>query len=259
VWGLRIGVAGVPFWLLAAALLLAGGMGAGCLIAPVRSRLLRPLGLDPRSAVHTVAAIAFALTLLLAAGDFIELQSTSDEATPIYPTDPFASFLSDTTLALAGVGLLQTRTLRAAIARLDLKPLGMRQLAWAVAAAALLRASIGLMEHAESILFPALSALEDRFDYEFVNIPPLVGAILVSFSAGAGEEILFRGALQPRLGIVLTALLFATTHTQYQLPGLVMIFLVGIALGLMKQRTSTTFVVSVHALYDIGAFLLPDL
>lgn len=259
VWRFRLDLADVPFSLLAVVLAVAGGMSAACLSRSAREWLLRPLRLHPESAVHTVCAIAFALALLLSAGDFVALQSGPDGATPIYPTDPFTSLLSDTTLAMAGVGLMQTRNLRATIARLDLKPVGARQLAWAVLAAACLLAGIGLMERAESVLFPAVYALENRFEYEFVNIPPFVGAILVSVSAGAGEEILFRGAIQPRFGVVLTALIFAATHTQYQVPGLIMIFLMGLALGVMKQRTSTTFAAGVHVLYDIGAFLLPDL
>lgn len=42
------------------------------------------------------------------------------------------------------------------------------------------------------------------------------------------------------------------------LPVPLMIFLMGVGLGLLKQRTSTTFTACVHVVYDIGAFLLPD-
>jgi membrane protease YdiL (CAAX protease family) len=111
------------------------------------------------------------------------------------------------------------------------------------------------MEWAESLALPGLHALEDRFDYEFVGIPLVAGAVLVSVSAGVGEEVLFRGALQPRLGIVLSAALFAILHVQYQIPGILMIFAVGAALGVIKQRTSTTFTILVHVVYDLVAFL----
>jgi hypothetical protein len=70
-----------------------------------------------------------------------------------------------------------------------------------------------------------------------------------------GEEILFRGALQPRLGIGLSAALFAVLHVQYQIPGILMIFAVGVGLGLVKRRTSTTFTIVVHVVYDLAAFL----
>ena len=73
-----------------------------------------------------------------------------------------------------------------------------------------------------------------------------------------GEEVLLRGALQPRLGIVLTALLFGALHVQYQVPGMLVIVLIGIGLGIVKERTSTSCVILVHVLYDAGAFFLPD-
>jgi membrane protease YdiL (CAAX protease family) len=36
--------------------------------------------------------------------------------------------------------------------------------------------------------------------------------LFVSFCAGVGEEILFRGAIQPLIGIVLTAIVFVAIH-----------------------------------------------
>jgi hypothetical protein len=39
-------------------------------------------------------------------------------------------------------------------------------------------------------------------------------------------------------------------------PGILMIFVVGLALGLLKRRTSTTFAVIVHVVYDLGVFLI---
>jgi len=39
--------------------------------------------------------------------------------------------------------------------------------------------------------------------------------LLLGLSAGIGEEITLRGALQPKLGLALTSLLFAALHVQY--------------------------------------------
>jgi membrane protease YdiL (CAAX protease family) len=156
------------------------------------------------------------------------------------------------------VGLGLTRSWRASLARLDIRPLTVRQLGIALAVTVLFHLVIGLLEHLESVFLPSIHALEERFGYDFVGLPPWVAAVLTSIAAGVGEEVLFRGALQPRLGVVLTALLFGALHVQYQVPGMVMIVLMGIALGVLKNRTSTTFTACVHALYDIGAFLLPD-
>jgi membrane protease YdiL (CAAX protease family) len=259
VWWTGVSPADLPPDWFALGLLLAGLMAPLGLASPVRRRVLRPLGLDPDSTVDAVAGAVVFLTLVFSAAVFVELRDAAPEAVEIYPIDPLVSLVGDVGLALAGVGFMQTRRLRATIRRLDLRWLPPRQVASAILIAALFHVIVAVMEHIETVLLPTVAALEDRFDYEFVGLPPVLGAVLVSLAAGIGEEMVFRGALQPRLGILRTALLFGAIHVQYQLPGMLMIFVVGIGMGLLKARTSTTFVICVHVVYDIGAFLLPDI
>jgi len=64
-----------------------------------------------------------------------------------------------------------------------------------------------------------------------------------------------RGALQPRLGLLLTSLVFAGLHVHYSWFGMATILLLGVLLGLIRNRTSTTVAILVHALYDIAAVL----
>jgi membrane protease YdiL (CAAX protease family) len=227
------------------------------LLLPARLRavLLRPLGLEPGSAVHVVTVAAMVLTVLSSIVLFVELQDEPSASIPFHPTDSLISVATDLALALAGVGFLLTRDLKAVLARLDLRPIRLPQVGWAAVTALAFNIVVGVMEWTERLVLPSLHALEDRFDYDFVGLPPLVGAALVSLAAGVGEEILFRGALQPRIGIGLSAALFAILHVQYQIPGILMIFVVGVALGLVKQRTSTTFTIVVHVVYDLIAFL----
>jgi membrane protease YdiL (CAAX protease family) len=241
---------------LAATLLLAAGLSLLLAADRVRALLLRPLGLDPASPVHAVVAVAIVLTVLTSIVLFSVLQREPATSIALYPTDSMVSLVSDVAIALAGVGFMLTRDFRTAGARLDLRPLRVRHLAWALGAATLFHLVVGAMEWTESIVLPGFHALEERFDYEFVGIPRLAGAALVSVTAGVGEEILFRGALQPRIGIVASAVLFAMLHVQYQVPGVLMILAVGLALGVLKRWTSTTFTVVVHVVYDLGAFLL---
>ena len=66
-----------------------------------------------------------------------------------------------------------------------------------------------------------------------------------------GEEILFRGALQPVFGIVFTSLLFAVVHVQYGLtPITLAVFLLGLILGILRKRTNTTVTILVHFGYN---------
>jgi membrane protease YdiL (CAAX protease family) len=254
-WRLDVEAPGLPAAELTAALLVTAALGGLLVSDRVRSLVLRPLGLDPASPVHVVVAAAVALTVLSSLELFVALQGEPPTTIPYYASDSVIAVLADTALALAGTGFLLTRDLPATLARLDLCPVRLGQAGWAVAAGLGMLAVVGVLDWTESVVLPTVHELEGRFDYEFVGIPPLAGFALVSVAAGVGEELLFRGALQPRLGIVLSAALFALVHVQYQVPGILMIFVVGLALGLLKRRTSTTFAMIVHVVYDLGVFL----
>ncbi len=223
-----------------------------------RALVTRPLDLDPDSAVHVVSGLGFVAALLFTATAFIDLQGEPAASLPLDVTDPIVALLGDGALALAGVGFMLTRGVRDTLARLDLRPLRPRALGAALVIAAAFHGGVWMLERVEGVVFPSLAALEDCFDYEFVGLPPVLGGVLLSIGVGIGEEMLFRGAMQPRFGILPSAALFAAFHVQYQIPGIVMIFLVGVGMGLIKRRTSTTFTAAVHVLYDIGAFVLPD-
>ena len=72
------------------------------------------------------------------------------------------------------------------------------------------------------------------------------------------EETLFRGALVPRLGVVVTAVLFAALHTQYAITFATLeVFVLGIGLGLLRVRSGSTLPCMVtHAGYNIAVGLL---
>lgn len=82
-------------------------------------------------------------------------------------------------------------------------------------------------------------------------------SVLLFASAGIGEEILFRGAIQPRFGIFLTSAFWALVHTQYQLSFVVLgLFLVGILFGLIRKYMNTTSAIIAHALYNALVVIL---
>jgi membrane protease YdiL (CAAX protease family) len=93
--------------------------------------------------------------------------------------------------------------------------------------------------------------LEDVTQDMTANIQNPVGAAALGLSAGVGEELLLRGAIQPRLGLVLTSLLFALLHTQYGLTFvLVGLFVVGMILGILRNRYGTMAAIIAHALFN---------
>ena len=79
---------------------------------------------------------------------------------------------------------------------------------------------------------------------------------IVALLAGLGEELLFRGALQPVLGLPLASVLVALAHsitpTYALLTGLM-----GLYLGWLAEASGTLWVpIATHALYDFIAFLV---
>jgi len=87
----------------------------------------------------------------------------------------------------------------------------------------------------------------------------------ISLAAGVGEEMLFRGALQPHLGIWVTSALFALAHlrgyrirelnrtTAAQLAGL---FGVSAALGALAHFGGLVTAIVVHVMVDVAGLLI---
>jgi len=76
-------------------------------------------------------------------------------------------------------------------------------------------------------------------------------AFMVAATAAVGEEIAFRGALQPVFGLWPTAIIFALTHIQYALtPAWLIILGVAVGFGWIRQRYNTTACILTHFLYD---------
>ncbi|MBK8021399.1 MAG: CPBP family intramembrane metalloprotease [Chloroflexi bacterium] len=79
--------------------------------------------------------------------------------------------------------------------------------------------------------------------------------IVLSLLVAFGEETFFRGALQPVFGNLLTSVFFLILHTQYTLtPASLLLFLVSLALGWLRNRHSTTAAFVAHFVYN-GALL----
>ncbi len=79
----------------------------------------------------------------------------------------------------------------------------------------------------------------------------------LSLFAGMGEELLFRGALQPLLGNVFTSLIFVGIHGYFKFksPGHIvfgsMMFGLSIVLGLLFAHAGLIAAMTAHAVYDL--------
>ncbi|SFF51308.1 CAAX protease self-immunity [Duganella sp. CF458] len=88
--------------------------------------------------------------------------------------------------------------------------------------------------------------------------------VWIALAAGFGEELLFRGALQPMLGIWLTSALFVLAHIKAynfnQLNGRVLIqaggvFVVSVFFGFVAQYVGLVAAMIIHAAIDIAGLL----
>lgn len=161
--------------------------------------------------------------------------------------------------ALAGVGFGVRRSLAGTAQRLGLRAPTVSELVTAgIVAAGLLGTAfiLGIIwqEIAPRDVFEQQNALNEAITS---SLTTLTLGFLVAFSAAVGEEIAFRGALQPVFGLWPTSILFAAIHIQYALtPASLLILLVALGLGWLRQRYNTTTSMVAHFLYNFSQIAL---
>jgi len=82
----------------------------------------------------------------------------------------------------------------------------------------------------------------------------------IAIAAGVCEELLFRGALQPRFGIFLSSVLWASYHLQYTchgFPSVANLYILGLGLlfGALRDRGGLLAAIAAHATYDATILL----
>jgi membrane protease YdiL (CAAX protease family) len=159
-------------------------------------------------------------------------------------------------VGFAAVGYRLRRDLRESMLRLGLGPLHSGHVAPVLLGLAALIAFNSGAEFFQRRYFAEWWLEDQRINQAIRSGLGFGEMLLLGLSAGIGEEITLRGALQPKLGLFWTSLLFAVLHVQYSWFGIAVIFAIGIILGVIRNRTNTTVPMAIHALYDIIAVLL---
>ena len=157
--------------------------------------------------------------------------------------------------ALLAIGFPLTRNLGCALARLGLGSVRWRGIGIGVLIGIGLAVFITVAEQwiVSLVAQTGLPMTEAELFEELASLPTsLIGAVLLGLSAGISEELLVRGVLQPRLGIVLANLVFAMAHgLQYGADGLIVVFLLGLLFGVLRMRLGLAPAIMAHAVYDI--------
>ena len=251
------------------AALLAGVLGAGLCVPPLRrlmgGRLKNAFWADPPI---FLALWLFVVVLANNAVSFLIFTQEPDVSRlfpggRLSPGTILTSQLPFVAVALFGVGLGVRRSPRETLARLGYGSISSKQLGVVVlfigVALALSVAADALFAELQPDLYRKVGELSDSL-FNPVGLSPfsaVLFGLLIGVGAGLGEETLFRGAVQPVLGILPTSILFASMHVQYG-PSLLLgyVFLLSIGLGLLRGRINTTASFLAHAGYNSLAIIL---
>lgn len=235
---------------------MATGFAAAALVSkPVREQLARVIPIDPDSPVH---ALALVLAVILFGTQvtsvaFTNVLASDQSQAPLSLGDLVLQEIPFLILGLAGVGIFMRRSTAAALERLGVVVPRWWQVPLALAAAGLFFGFGDAMDALNHTVSPQVAHQVDiTTQHVFGALGGPVGIAALALAPGICEEILFRGALQPRLGIVPTALLFTSIHTQYGLSvDLLAVFVLAIGLGVVRKYTNTTTSSLCHTTYNL--------
>lgn len=115
-------------------------------------------------------------------------------------------------------------------------------------------AMIGWMIVRSGWMMPVREKYEGIIGQFNLNLP---GIIFISCCAGIGEELLFRGAIQPQIGIIFTSIGFVALHGylnpadwRVSVYGLYMTLVIAF-IGWMYEEMGIFFCISAHAVIDV--------
>lgn len=200
--------------------------------------------------ILTLHFVGYQLIGFLAAGG---LSGVAEEIGVVGYGDLAAQLILQVGLAVIGVGFVLRRSPSETLARLGLGwPTPLK-----LGVSILCTVGLVMMVLFISLVWVAIVG-EERFEEQSEASEALADsintwglALAVAFTAGVGEEIAFRGALQPVFGIWFSALTFVVAHTQYTLtPAVLIIFLVALTFCLLRRYLDTTTAVMTHFLYN---------
>ncbi|PKL65671.1 MAG: CPBP family intramembrane metalloprotease domain-containing protein [Methanomicrobiales archaeon HGW-Methanomicrobiales-3] len=239
----------------------------------IRGQLSRVLPFNPDSHIHSVALccvlalIAMPLVPLLLTGNAPFLNPELQAVLGIGLEEPGSTVKLDTFSLIWTVigsfflvGLFVRRDIRGTLERLGLVRPTLQQVAIGIASGILLVTVFWFFDEAVVMLFTAwgIPTTDETMvnNLFMVSFTPLA-AVIASISAGLGEELSVRGVIQPRFGILVSALVFTSLHAyQYAWDGLLSVLLVGICFGILRKYTNTSTSAISHGVYDLVLFAL---
>lgn len=252
--GLSAGVQGPGAAAYGAGIVATAVVAAILILPPASGLLARLVSIEPGNPVHALAVVLAAILV----GTEIASQLTSDvvtatgSVTPLRPADLVIQEIPFLLAALLGVGLFIRRGLHPALDRLGLVVPRLWQLLLGIAAAGVIYALGNAIDGLGHRFTPDQAVHVERVTrHLFGGFTGPWGVLAIALAPGICEEALFRGALQPRFGIVLSSIVFAAVHTQYGLSfDLLAVLILAAILGVVRRLANTTASIIAHSLYN---------
>jgi CAAX protease family protein len=238
-----------------AAVLTASCLAGALLSRWVRDAVAQVLPIDPSSALDATALFLVLILLGFLMGNQLSVDVLAEQARSgpsLEPLDVIAQELPFLVAAFLGVGLFTRRSLGDCLGRLGLVRPAPWQVCLGLAAAGLFLAFSGGIEILSQLLTPRLAEKVNVANQRlFGHLGDPVGIATIALAAGICEETLFRGALQPKLGMVLTSIAFAAVHAQYGLSlDLLAVFVLALGLAALRRLANTTTAIICHVTYN---------
>ena len=220
---------------------------------PLRDRVARVLPVDPDNPVHALALVLAVLLFGTQVTSILFTNLGTAGLTSLTLGDLIAQEAPFLVLAAAGVGIFMRRNLPQAAVRLGLVVPAWWHVIIALAAAGVFFAFGQAMDVLSHSWTPDIARHVDTTTQRlFQGLDNPVGIAALALAPGICEEIMFRGALQPRLGLLATALLFTSIHTQYGVSlDALSVFVIALGLGLIRKFTNTTTSMICHITYNL--------
>ena len=256
--------------LLALGIWLPSLFGLALLLPLVRRALARLIPIDPESSVH---AVALSLSMLIFINLMVTLGVGLDTLTGVLAEADeidggggaatiaglWAQQILMALSAVVGVGWLTRRSWAGVLRRLGVVMPNGRDWAVGIGVGLLLVPVVIGLEYVASLA--GIEADADVAKLTEQLLGPLFrspfGILTLGIAAALGEEPLFRGAAQPRFGLLATAALFALVHSNYGITlSTAVVFILGLALGAIRIRRNTSAAMLTHAVYNISLGLL---
>ena len=228
---------------------------SGFLLKPIRKDVAAVLPIDPENPVHTLALIlaVFVFGTQITTLAFVDVLALSQAQPPLTVLDLLLDEGPFLLLGVVGVGIFIRRNPAGTAQRLGFVVPAWWHITLALAAAGVFFVVAQQLDVLSHIWTPQLAHRVDATtQHVFGQLGGPVGIAAIGLLPGICEELLFRGALQPRIGLVPTALLFTSIHTQYALSlDTVAVLVIALGLGVIRKYTNTTTSCTCHVGYNL--------